>query len=182
MTTHQVKGGVDAVVVEAMVELDDASTRYRAGDMTTAAFQAELQQIIKSVHVAAALAGYGGREAMTPARWGYVGSRIKTQYEYARGFIGDIISGDQSQAGINARADMYARAARATFEAVRQRERKESGLSQERNVLSARESCAGCISQTDLGWVPIGSLVPIGSRTCLSNCQCTYEFRQRAMA
>jgi hypothetical protein len=174
----RVRTGVDVLVTQASDRMRQAAQDLRAGSIDVAAFQAALHRTIREVHIASALAAYGGRNAMTPERWGYVGSKIKRQYQYGRDFVADVISGKQSMNGrIDVRASMYAEAGRVTFEAVRAREGKRRGFSEERNVLHANESCSDCIDLTARGWVESGTLPPVGSRKCLSRCRCSIERR-----
>ena len=39
------------------------------------------------------------------------------------------------------------------------------------------DSCDDCIAMEQLGWQPIGTLIPIGDRQCRGNCGCTLRFR-----
>lgn len=173
-----VRSGVDALVHQASIKMDAAATSLRAGDISVAQFQRELHQTIRDVHIASALAAYGGRDAMTPARWGYVGSQIKTQYEYGRKFVTAIVDGGQPMNGrINVRAQMYAEAGRVTYESVRARESASRGYTQERNILHSSESCRQCIELSGKDWVEIGTLPAIGSRLCMSRCRCSISRR-----
>jgi hypothetical protein len=49
--------------------------------------------------------------------------------------------------------------------------------------LHGRDSCKsskrpGCIEEAQKGWQPIGTLSVVGSRTCLSNCRCSFSYRR----
>lgn len=174
----KVRDGVDATVDLAAERMVGIARRLRDGELTAAGFQVELQAAIKDVHVAGAVAAYGGRDAMTPERWGWVGSRVRAEYGYARGLVSDIIDGKQPLNGrFDARVRQYASGGRVTYEAARGRQRKEQGETEERNVLHASESCASCKAQSSRGWVEIGALVPVGRRTCRGQCKCSIEYR-----
>jgi hypothetical protein len=78
-----------------------------------------------------------------------------------------------------ARAQMYGRAAHSTFEAARSRDAEASGVEQEeRNITGSGDPCTECPSLSARGWVPLGSLPPVGSRACLANCRCRIERRR----
>jgi hypothetical protein len=66
---------------------------------------------------------------------------------------------------------------RATFETVRARDDVARGADEERNVLAPAEHCDQCRSLAALEWVPIGTLPPIGARTCGSNDRCSIRRR-----
>ena len=59
--------------------------------------------------------------------------------------------------------------------------RSGQGYTEYRNVLGlAEKHCDGagsCLGESSRGWVAIGSLIPIGARTCGGNCLCSYEYR-----
>lgn len=181
----KVRDGVDAMVSTAADRMGELARQLRDGEITAAGFQVQMQVAIKDVHVAGALAAYGGRDAMTPARWGWVGARVRAEYGYARGLVSDIIDGKQPlNRQLDARVRQYASGGRVTYEAARGRQRKEQGETEERNVLHAAESCASCKAQSARGWVEIGALVPVGRRTCRGQCRCSIEYRgaQKAAA
>ena len=37
--------------------------------------------------------------------------------------------------------------------------------------------CQTCIGETERGWVPAGTLLPIGDSECLGNCDCFFAFK-----
>lgn len=177
----RVREGVDATVGLSADRMGDAAARLRAEEITVEQFQAEMLAHVKDVHVSNALAAYGGREQMTPARWGYVGARIRTEYGYVRGMTSDILDGKQAMNGsLDARARQYAAAGRHTYTAVNRREAVNRGNGSERNVLGTAEHCADCSAQSARGWVPVGSLSQPGSRRCRGNCRCHIEFTSQS--
>lgn len=177
VSEREVRDGVDRVADLASRRLGDSAARYRAGQITIGQFQAETMQTIKDSQVAAALAAYGGRREMTPQRWGLVGAQIKVQYQYARGMVADILDGRQRLNGrLDARSRQYGQAARSLYENIRRRESAEAGMLLERNHLHASESCDQCRAMSAAGVVPIGTLIPIGQRTCRSSCRCTLSY------
>lgn len=173
-----VRGGVDATADVSADRMGDAAARLRAGEITVERFQSEMLAHVKDVHVANAVAAYGGREQMTPARWGYVGARIRGEYGYVRGMTSDIIDGQQPLNGrLDARARQYARAGAVTYELVQSREAASRGQTEEHNVLHASESCSECKRLSALGWVALGSLPMVGARTCGAQCRCSISRR-----
>jgi len=174
----RVRTAVDATVDLSSERMGELAGRLRSGEITLAQFQAQHQAAIKDVHVANALAAYGGREQMDASKWGVVGQRIRTEYGYARQLVADVLDGKQPLNGrFDQRVKSYAQSGRVTFEAVRGRQRRDAGEREEMNVLHAAESCSSCKSQSARGWVQIGGLVPVGSRACRGNCRCTITYR-----
>lgn len=179
----KVRLAVDAVADAASDRLADLTVRMIRGDLLLADWQAQSMAVIKTSHVAAGVAAQGGTAQMTPSAYGFLGSEIKAQYAYLRAFANDIGSGLLPLDGrLIARADMYGQHARATFEAVRARDAATYGYDEERSLLHSGDPCGQCPDQAALGWVPLGTLIPIGQRTCLSRCRCTISRRRSSEA
>lgn len=150
------------------------------GTMSLAQFQVGMMAEIKTTHLAAAMVAHGGVEMMSAADYGFAGSLIKSQYRYLRTWCQDIAGGTASLAKLGSRAKLYAVSAFATFDAVRVRDARNSGAEmEERNVLSHADHCHECPALPS-GWVPLGSLPPIGSRACKMNDRCRIERRIKA--
>lgn len=174
----------------AVVKMADASsqrlaalaTRLQSGSLSLADFQAGLMAEVKTTHLAAAMAAHGGRNMMSQADYGYAGSQIKAQYQYARAWVQDIASGAAPLDGrLVARAKLYGRASVGTFDAVQARDARNSGaLMEERNVLHSGDPCQECPSLSAQGWVSLGTLPRVGQRVCKANCKCSIERRSVA--
>ena len=176
----RIRLAVDQVADAASDIMADVTERLRRGELRLAEWQVEMMRTVKQAHVAAGVAAQGGRLQMTPSAFGFLGSEIKEQYRYLRDFANAIEAGTVSLDNrlVVARAAMYGQHTRVTYEAIRARDAQNRGYVMERNVLHAQESCAQCVSLARLSWVDVGSLPPIGSRTCLSRCRCTISRRK----
>ena len=172
-----VRQGVDALVQTSASRMAGLASQYRAGEITAAQWLTAHCAEVKAVNVAAAVAAYGGREAMTPQRWGLVGSIVRREYAFSRQMVADAMTGRVRLNGrLDARSAMYAASARQTYTAIQRREAYERGSRYERNVLGAAEHCPDCVGQTGIGWVPMGTLSQPGTRRCRSNCACRLEY------
>lgn len=181
ISERQVRDFVDNIATEASRQLGELSAQYRANQISFTMWQAESHAVIKASQIASALAAYGGRAQMTPARWGLVGYQIRTQYAYLTQFGADVLNGRQRINGrMDARARQYGQASRSLYENIRRRTSADAGFRYERNIRHAVESCRQCVNQSSQGWVPIGTLVPIGQRTCRSSCRCTLAYSRTA--
>lgn len=168
---------VDAVADAASDRLAMASQALLDGRMSLAAWQVEAQQTIRLAHVATAVLAHGGSSQMSPARWGAIGPEVRAQYQYLRDFAQQIADGRQPlNGGLTARARQYGQASRSTFENTRRRGMQERGYRYERSVLHPAEHCGLCVQEAGKGWQPIGSLIPIGQRTCRQNDHCTLSY------
>lgn len=176
-----VRAAVDQVASKAADRMAGLTSRLRAGGLSLDAWTGAMAGEIKQAHLAIAMIGHGGRQAMTPARWGYLGRVIRDEYAWLRGFavaVANDTAGSDKQ--IVARSRMYAATAALSFEHARDRDAIAAGFDQERNQLGAAESCAECRDLRALGWVPAGTLPAVGSRTCRQNCACTIQRRKSA--
>lgn len=174
-----VRSVIDGIADAASERLAQASQRLLNGELSLAAWQLEAQQTIKLAHVSAAVIAHGGAAQMTPQRWGAIGPVVKSEYQYLRDFAQDIADGRQPLNGmLTARARQYGQAARVTFERTYGQDQQQRGYQSERSVLSAAEHCGLCVQEAGKGWVLIGSLIPIGQRTCRAMDRCHVEYRR----
>lgn len=177
VTERAVRDAVDSVADLASRRLGESAARFRAGQISVVQWQSETFATIKDSQIAAALLAYGGRAQMTPERYGFLGSQVKAQYQYARQMVADVLDGEQRLNGrLDSRARLYGQAARSLYENIRRRESASAGMAFEQNHLHASESCDQCKSMSAARRVPIGSLIPIGQRTCRSSCRCTLSY------
>lgn len=175
----RVRLGVDAVADLASERLADLTERLIAGNLSLSSWQAQSMAIVKASHLAAGVVAGGGIAQMTPSAYGFLGSEIRAQYGYLAQFAARLSAGALPlDARLVARAGMYGQHARVTYEAVRRRDQRARGYRFEKNILHAQESCQQCRGCSALGWVEIGRLPPIGSRSCLARCRCTISYRK----
>lgn len=176
-----VRSVIDQIADGAAARMAAASERMLAGDLSLAEWQAEMMRTVKLSQLAASTIAHGGASRMDFSRYGAAGREIRNQYDYLRTFAAQVASGEQPLNGsLTARAKQYGQAARVTFEREYGRDQRNRGYQMERNVLHPAEHCAVCVSESARGWVPIGSLIPIGSRTCRANDRCTVAYSKDA--
>lgn len=156
----------------------DLTQQLQDGRITLAAWQTGMAREIKNVHLYSAAAARGGWAQMTPAAYARVGERVEVQYRYLMRFAEQIASGEQPLNGrAITRAMMYSEAGRNTFHRVEREEMGVRGMTEERSILHANDSCEGCLEQADLEWQPLGEAAEIGERDCLTRCRCTMDYR-----
>lgn len=152
-------------------------------EMSISEFQTSVLNLIRRSHVLQASMAHGGWNQMTFSDWGWVGQRIRGQYEFFRDLINDLMSGKQAlNESLVTRVRQYMRASRSTLLEMRRRLVQQLGAVSERRVLSIAEHCKsdnglqGCVELAARGWVGIGSLPPIGSTPCRVNCRCHFIY------
>jgi hypothetical protein len=179
VAVKMVLDNLDVAIDRATENIRSMSEGLRAGQLTLAEWQLGMRDSIRIIHTTSAAAVRGGWAKMTPADWGWVGAQVKRELKYLRNFAAQVASGKQPLNGrLTARAMQYARAGRSTAIDMYRRMMIERGMTQELLVRTAEESCIDCIGDAGKGWLPIGTLPRIGSRTCRQNCKCYFEYRE----
>jgi DNA-binding phage protein len=178
----QVRAWLDQALDRERRTLLASARAFRAsarGLADLAAFERVMRDGVKTTHLLAAMAAKGGYAQMTAADYGRVGATVRFHYGKLEQWMRQVADGTAPLDGrFVTRAAMYGGAALGTYYRVAGDAARAAGLTEEINVLGPTDhSCAVCVAQTALGPVPIGTLVPIGQRTCLGNCLCTIEFR-----
>jgi len=177
ISAKEVRSAVDTIIDKEAVAFRGVAQQLIDGKINLAEFQLQMQANVKKLNVAMALTGNGGIASTDQSDLGYIGSLVKKQYQFLQGMAKQIKNGSQKLDGtLLARVELYAQAARGTFEDVRRRAAK--GVAQlERRQLGVAEHCTTCLEQSKLGWQPLGSLRAIGDSPCLVNCHCAFIFK-----
>lgn len=109
--------------VEALVDkgrLDAANRLISLADelisesLTPAEWEKRFKQIIKETSIQQYATGRGGLSQLTPTDYGRIGSYLKDQYQYLKGFREALPN--QSEAQIRVRSQMYASATKYMYE------------------------------------------------------------------
>lgn len=128
---------------------------YEAGLIDVQAWQQDMQEQVKIMHVQAYAAGRGGKWAdITQSEWGRVGQKLRVQYQYLAGFAREVQQGNLSPAQMQQRINLYAAAARQQFEAA---------LAESRGVASDA----------------LPDFPGSGKTACKVNCKCQWAIRKR---
>lgn len=180
VTERQVRTWIDRAIQQSERTVARLADDVRTGRIDVGDWHRAMREEVKAMHIMAAEAATGGREHMTQADYGRVGAELREQYRHIERFARQLERGLPTDGRFLQRAGMYARSARTTYHQVEEREKAARGFNEERNVLAIADHCAGCVDASALGWVPIGTLVPVGLRDCLSQCRCRLRYRRRA--
>ncbi len=165
-----VKRAIERQVQQGRNNMRGLSEQLQASEIDLREWRTGMLREIKTVHVASTVAARGGWAQMQPEDWGRAGQSIREQYDYLNRFASEVQYGKQKLDGrFLQRSDLYGKAGRATYEAERQAQRQDQGMTEERNRLHPADHCTECVTASAAGWAPIGTLPPIGGRTCLHN-------------
>jgi hypothetical protein len=178
-----VRGAVDQVLDAASRTMRGLTDALMSGQIGLTEWRGSMEAQIKSSQLAAGLAARGGLAQASQADLGWIGQRIRSQYEFLDNFAADLVSGRQLLNGtVQARAELYGQAGRATHREMERRIGRLEGDDEESNELGIADSCDECLDATAQGWVPIGSLPAVGDRLCGTRCRCTIVTRSAAEA
>jgi hypothetical protein len=175
-----VRREIDRQIARHEREIASLSEQLRSGSIGLEEWRLSMRERVKAIHVSHAAASKGGWAQMSPADYGRAGQIIRREYGHLEKFATQISAGLPLDGRMAQRAKLYAQAGRGTFEATRHASMVEHGMDEERSILHVAEHCEQCVDQAALGWVPVGTLIPLGQRTCLGNDQCTMVYRRRA--
>jgi len=178
ISSGEVRRALDTALDRATVEAQHLSRDLMNKRVSLAEWQLGVARQLKNAHHASAALARGGWAQMTAQDQGRLGPRVKEQYHYLANFAAQIESGQQRLDGtFLRRVTLYTQAPRGTYHDYETRGKQEQGYTECRNELGAADHCEQCVGETARGWVPIGALVPIGQRLCLSNCRCSVIYR-----
>lgn len=179
----QVRTALDEAIAARGERMRVLAEQLRAREISVPRWELEMRGLIKDVHLYSAAAARGGWAQLTQADYGRVGQRVRFQYERLNRFAGELRRRKNPlplDGRFLRRVELYAQAGRGTYHAIEGLEMDARGFDEERNIRHAGDSCTGergCIEQSRRGWVPRGTLIPIGQRTCLTSCRCRKRYR-----
>lgn len=175
---REVRHAIDVALDRTTRRIESLALDLRNGKVSLADWQRGMAREIKNVHIYSGAAARGGWAQLTQGDYGRIGRTLRDEYGYLDRFAQNIHSGRQPLDGrFVQRTRLYAQAGRRTYELQRERTMGEVGMTEQKNVLHAADHCDECVAETLLGWQPIGTLVPVGQRQCLSQCRCTMAYR-----
>lgn len=180
VSNSDIRKAVDAVIVSAKAELPKLTQQLVDGKLSLPEWQTKMASNIRVLHTSMGAAAKGGWANMKAADFGRVGQLTRTQYVYLNRFAIELESGKQKLGqGAVYRSTLYGEAGRKTYEVTKRIVMDEQGFDEERNVLGEADHCEDCLDATSQGWVPIGTLIPVGDRVCRTKCHCETEYRKR---
>lgn len=97
----------------AMADLAD---ELAAGSLDVPTWETLMRDEVKLAHGAQYLLGRGGRQAMAPVDWRHLETLVRTQMQYLTNYARAVADGKLSAAQVRWRSQLYAHAARQTFE------------------------------------------------------------------
>ncbi len=174
-----VRASLDSVLDMQMERVRTLSQDLVAGNLSLSGWRAEMVTSIKVAQLEGASVARGGWLQLTTSDYTWVTQRIRDQLGYLQRFHDDLAYGRVPMDGtIASRAAMYVEAGRGTQREMERRMAGARGEELEKNIGGdSASSCGECSDCGQAGWVPLGTLPAVGSRTCLSRCRCYLRFK-----
>ena len=165
-----------SIVSKSADALEDLTQSYVDGEIAFEEWAVAMREGVKATHSAMSQLAFGGKEQMGARQRGKLGSLLVQQYGFLSRFLMGVQSGEDNPAP--GRSAQYGQSGWVSYtESIAQRE-KYAGMTEEHSFLEPGVAhCQECFDEFARGWQPIGTLVPVGDRTCQANDQCEFEYR-----
>lgn len=171
---------IEELQAQSRSQLQQVFEDYARGRIEVEQFKTTAQDILRQQALAAAIVGVGGLGNLTENILTAVQRQLTIQFQYLDGFIEDIESRDLTNKD-RARIQQYALQAHTISQTANRQFQLDTHQGQEleeRRRLGSVEHCEDCLSLSEEGWSPAGTLPPIGQGTvCGNHCQCWIQVR-----
>lgn len=174
-----VRKSLDRVAQAAKVRMQSMAMELGRGKVSLPDFHLAMRSELKTAFVNNVAAAKGGYAQLTASDFGRIGNEVKKQYKFLDNFVTELYAGTAKTgtSGFLARVRLYFNTARTFFYKFDREAQEAAGMTEERNRLHPAEHCPECLAMSAMGWVPIGTLVPIGERECVGNDRCDMAYR-----
>lgn len=172
---------VAIITKQTKEQLRDTIEAYGRGRINLDSLRTRTQEIIRRGALAATVVGVGGVGNVTENTLVAVQRQLSSQFSFLDGFISELSTRELTQRD-RARILQYGNSAHTIAQTARRQFSIDiygDGELEERRFLGGAEHCEDCVALAAEGWVPFGTLPPIGEGTvCRENCHCTIVVRQ----
>lgn len=177
----RVRAWLDAFLDDLAPEARRITEMLQDGSVTLAVWRREMAHLIKQAHLTGGALAHGGWDYLSTTDRNALTEIIAGEYAYLDRWAAAIEAGEEGATnGAGARATLYVEGARHTYHVIETRALRMRGYDEERSILDpSANTCDECRAEAQKGWRPIGTLKPIGTRTCLARCRCTKHYRKR---
>lgn len=174
-----VRKSLDRIAAASGQRMRVMGQQLAKGSVEIADFHIAMRAEVKSALINNGAAAKGGYAQLTQSDYGRIGNEVKRHYTALDRFVQELYAGTvaPNTKGFLARIQLYFNTARTFYYKLDREAQEAAGMTEERNLLHPAEHCAECLAMSDMGWVPIGMLVPIGDRECVGNDRCTMQYR-----
>jgi hypothetical protein len=169
----QYRVGLDKAALDAR----GAGNSYSKHTLSVGELEEKMRGGISETHLLAGLIAFGPSFRLIPGASPVHDAALARESAFFSGLSAELRSGVNRSLG--RRLAMYINAGWGTLWSLLGIRASGEGYTMEENVLGLAEHCEGsgsCVEVTAKGKVPIGTLLPIGTRLCLTSCKCTIAY------
>lgn len=177
VTAAAVRADLDRALEESGRTIQRLAGQLQRREIDLISWELAMRQEVKAVQLYSAAMAKGGVAQLSSADLGRIGASVKRTYDRLDAFARQIEAGLPLDGRFAMRTRMYAAEGRSVYEATRRREQERRGFTEARSVLHPADHCQVCVDEAAAGFRPAEDVIPIGSRTCLTNCRCTMQYR-----
>lgn len=177
VSSEAVRNLTEKHIDQLKTDINTIADKLVEGKINVATWEETTARALKDLHIENFTLGRGGLRQVSARDYGIIGSELKKEYQYLRGFSQDILAGKLSEAQLRDRVSKYVDSAYGTYELGRAESHRDAGYNWERRIRNAAISCDSCVTYAARGWVMIGGTPAIGSDCeCRSRCRCHKEY------
>lgn len=158
------------------------SDRFVNGNISFADWQYKMSELTRNAHVSLLRIGRGGKDKTYAIHYLEVGRELKDlHYPALQNFAQEINQGKLTKAQIIARAKLYARSSRLSYELGTRKTKQEQGnWEAKRELGTCANHCQPCLDYAKRGWVNLSDLIlPTKECDCMANCCCSVRYREK---
>lgn len=177
VSAQAVRSLTEKYIDQLKTDVGTIADKLFSGKINIATWENTTARALKDLHVNQFLLGRGGLKQVSARDYGIIGSELKKEYQFLRGFSQDILAGKMKREQFRDRVSKYVDSSYGTYELGRAEGHREAGYNWERRIRNAAVSCDSCVAYAARGWQPLLTLPNIGDECdCKSRCRCTKEY------
>ncbi len=161
-------------------KFEKLTTRFVNGNISFTDWQKGMINQMRVSHVNMARLGRGGKDNTFANHYLEVGNSLRTiHYPAFKNFANDVANGKLTEKEIIARAKLYGKATKNSFEKARVSNYADATVIGRRRLGGCRNHCPECIIYATQGWMKLTDVILPGEKcTCKMNCCCSIEIKK----
>lgn len=177
VSAEAVRNLTEKHIDQLKTDVNTIADKLIEGKINVTTWEETTAKALKDLHIANFTLGRGGLKQVSQRDYGIIGSELKKEYQYLRGFSQDILAGKMTREQFRDRVSKYVDSSYGTYELGRAESHRDAGYNWERRIRNAALSCEECVTYAARGWQPLSSLPNIGDECeCKSRCRCHKEY------
>lgn len=178
---YDAQEAMEALDERARGQLQQQIDALQAGKVDHGSFYENTTRILRRLYMGAAIVGAGGLANTTQSVIDRIQDFTSKSFDLLFNFTDQMVEKQSVEQSDMNRLQSYVDSSYAAAESARRNvvaaSQTPTQITEERRILTPGDSCATCIEEAGKGWVPVGTLKPIGQSECGRRCRCNFEYR-----